>query len=197
VLTDQEALLTLVMLVSGDHEGARIALPVSASRAAEDIATRNGAEIVWTKVSSANLMDVAAAQRVALGADQDGGFIFPSFLPAFDATAAFVNVLELLAHADLRISKIVSDLASVHMAHESVVTPWEEKGVVMRKLVERVKDRDVLLVDGVKVSHGQGWALVLPDPDEPLTHVWAEADTEAEARGLVEEYARRIRLLLR
>ena len=40
--------------------------------------------------------------------------------------------------------------------------------------------RDVLLVDGVKVLHDDGWALVFPDPEEPLTHVWAEAgDTDA------------------
>ena len=41
-----------------------------------------------------------------------------------------------------------------------------------------------MLVDGVKVLHDDGWALVLPDPEEPLTHVWAEAATDAEARGL-------------
>jgi hypothetical protein len=30
-----------------------------------------------------------------------------------------------------------------------------------------------------------------------VTHVWAEAATEAEAKGLAKEYARRIRQLLR
>ena len=37
----------------------------------------------------------------------------------------------------------------------------------MRTLVERIKDRPLVLVDGVKVIHDDGWALVLPDPDEP------------------------------
>ena len=41
-------------------------------------------------------------------------------------------------------------------------------------LVEQSKDREVELVDGVKVPHDDGWALVLPDPEEPVTHVWAE-----------------------
>ncbi len=41
----------------------------------------------------------------------------------------------------------------------------------------------MLLVDGVKVLHDDGWALVFPDPEEPLTHVWAEAATDADARG--------------
>ena len=44
----------------------------------------------------------------------------------------------------------------------------------MRELVEQAtKDRehDFVLVDGVKVLHPDGWALVLPDPEEPTTHV--------------------------
>jgi len=49
----------------------------------------------------------------------------------------------------------------------------------------------------VKVLHDDGWALALPDPEEPVTHVWAEADTDADARRLAQEYARRIRQMLR
>ena len=47
--------------------------------------------------------------------------------------------------------------------------------MVMRTLVERSQGRELVLVDGVKVLEDDGWALVLPDPEEPLTHVWAEA----------------------
>ena len=64
-------------------------------------------------------------------------------------------------------------------------------------LVERSKDRELVLVDGVKVIHDDGWALVLPDPDEPVTHVWAEGPSDAEAVRLAQEYARRIRQILR
>jgi mannose-1-phosphate guanylyltransferase/phosphomannomutase len=78
-----------------------------------------------------------------------------------------------------------------------VVTPWEHKGLVMRSLVERSKDRELVLVDGVKVIHDAGWALVLPDPDEPVTHVWAEGSSDADAVRLAQEYARRIRQILR
>ncbi len=196
-LTQDQAMLALVRLVASTHKGARIALPVAASRVAEEIAAEHGAEIVWTKLSAAHLMDTAETDDIALGASQDGGFIFPDFLPAYDATATLVKVLELIARTGIPLSKVVADLPRVHIAHESVVTPWEEKGTVMRLMVERTKDRELVLVDGVKVIHEDGWALVLPDPDEPVTQVWAEGSSEAEARGLVQEYARRIRQMLR
>jgi len=92
---------------------------------------------------------------------------------------------------------VVESLPRPHLAHETVVTPWEQKGMVMRSLVEMSKDREVQLIDGVKVRHDGGWALAVPDPEEPVTHVWTEADSDAEARALATEYSRRIRQLLR
>jgi hypothetical protein len=38
---------------------------------------------------------------------------------------------------------------------------------------------------------------VLPDPDEALTHVWAEAGSDVEARRVAQEYVERIRQVLR
>ena len=63
--------------------------------------------------------------------------------------------------------------------------------------METAKDRELLLVDGVKVLHDDGWALVFPDPEEAITHVWAEGATDSDARARAQEYTRRIRNLLR
>jgi hypothetical protein len=37
---------------------------------------------------------------------------------------------------------------------------------------------------------------VLPDPDEALTHVWAEAATDVDAKRLAQEFVERIRQVL-
>ena len=63
--------------------------------------------------------------------------------------------------------------------------------------MEHSEGRDLVLVDGVKVLEPDGWALVLPDPEEPVTHVWAEAGSDAQAGARAQEYAVRIRQLLR
>jgi mannose-1-phosphate guanylyltransferase / phosphomannomutase len=92
---------------------------------------------------------------------------------------------------------VVADLPDRHMVRESVITPWEQKGTVMRTLMERSVEREVVLVDGVKVRHDGGWVLAWPDPDEPITNVWAEAESDLAARQLAEEYVRRIRQMIR
>jgi mannose-1-phosphate guanylyltransferase/phosphomannomutase len=197
VLTATEATLAFVSLVAQANEGARIALPVNATLHAERIAADLGAEVVWCGLATPSLMAAACQEGVLFAADAQGGFIIPSFLPAFDAAAALSHLLGLLAANGTKLSKVVASLPRAHVVREEVITPWDAKGMVMRTLVEQTKDREQVLVDGVKVLHDDGWALVLPDPEEQVTHVWAEGPSEAEARAIAQEYARRIRTLVR
>jgi len=202
VLSDDQGAMAVLRLVLDEAErrGATpptVALPVSAGRALELACESAGATVAWSKLSTHSLMEVASRPGVSFAASQEGGYIFPSFLPAYDAVAAFVELLGLLAASGSRLSAVVAGLDKVRVVKETVVTPWEKKGTVMRMMMEWSKGRDVLLVDGVKVLYDDGWALVFPDTEEPLTHVWAEAATEREARLRAQEYARRIRNLLR
>ena len=197
VLTDSESLLALVTLVTDHLLGDSIALPVNITSRATEIAQAKGIRVLATKLSAPALMDAANEPGVGFAASGDGGFILPGFLPAFDAAATFVKVLDLLARSGVRLSSVVAELPRTHIAHETLVTPWEQKGTVMRSLVEHSKDRELVLVDGVKVLHDDGWVLALPDPEEPVTHVWAEAGSDTDARRLAQEYGRRIRQMLR
>jgi mannose-1-phosphate guanylyltransferase/phosphomannomutase len=196
VVSDDDALFCMVSLVARTHDNPRVAMPVSVARAVEELARQEGAEVVWTKLSTPHLMEVASTAGVALAASQEGGFIFPSFLPAYDATAALVNVLAMLAQTKQGLAEVAERAPQAHVAHRSVPTRWEQKGMLMRTLVDHLKDRDVVLVDGVKVLHDDGWALMLPDPEDQVTHVWAEGTDDDGAKNLADEYVRRIEQIL-
>ena len=58
------------------------------------------------------------------------------------------------------------------------------KGLVMRVLNERFAGRDVDLTDGIKVFEARGWAQALPDPYEPLIHLYAEGETPEASEEL-------------
>ena len=124
----------------------------------------------------------------------EGGYAFPEFLPAFDAVTALCKLLELLAPVERPLSELVAELPSPSLVRREVQCPWAMKGLVMRVLTERLKGRDLDLLDGIKVYDERGWAQVLPDPDEPLLHIYAEGRTveesdelESELEALVEE----------
>src|SRR5262249_10298427 len=123
-----------------------------------------------------------------------GGYVFPEFLPAYDAVASLCKLLELLAPAEQPLSELVSELPASTLVHRQVPCPWSLKGTVMRVMTERLRDREVDLLHGTKLFAERGWAQLLPDPAEPLVHIYAEGATEeasgeleCELRGMVEE----------
>jgi mannose-1-phosphate guanylyltransferase/phosphomannomutase len=197
VLSDDQALILLLRLVIETQSTPRVALPVAAPLAAEAMCKAAGVPLTFTKLSSAHLMEVAASGNVTFAASQSGGFLFPVFLPAYDAAATLAELLSMLITIGEPLSKLVHDIAPVHIAHDVVVTPSEQKGLVMRTLMEQLGNRPVVLVDGVKVYEQEGWALVLPDPEDPVTHIWAEGPSASGALALAEQYASRLRQLLR
>jgi mannose-1-phosphate guanylyltransferase/phosphomannomutase len=71
--------------------------------------------------------------------------------------------------------------------HRQLACPWGLKGLVMRVLNERLSGRNVDLTDGIKVFDDRGWSQVLPDPDEPLLHLYAEGDTPETSEELASE----------
>ena len=57
----------------------------------------------------------------------------------------------------------------------------------MRVLNERFASANIDLLDGIKVFDERGWMQVLPDPDEPLIHIYAEGATAEQSAELEEE----------
>ena len=77
------------------------------------------------------------------------------------------------------------------MLRRSVPTPWAAKGAVMRAVVEaagRPAARHHRRRAGASRTTAS-WALVLPDPAEAVTHLWAEAGNDSTAAELLERWA--------
>jgi mannose-1-phosphate guanylyltransferase/phosphomannomutase len=190
----EQALLLYLRLIGSNGRRGKLAFPVTVTSQVDRMAEGSGLEVVRTPASLAELTKAAAEDGVIFAGAVGGGYVFPEFLPAYDAIASLCKLLELLAGEDRPLSELVSELPVSHVVHRQVPCPWAQKGLVMRVLTERLKDRELDLRDGIKVFDPRGWAQVLPDPDEPIVHVYAEGDSEEasaeleqELRSLVEE----------
>jgi mannose-1-phosphate guanylyltransferase / phosphomannomutase len=59
----------------------------------------------------------------------------------------------------------------------------------MRELNERIREGRIDLADGIKVEDDAGgWAQFVPDPDEPLFHIYAEGQTSDESAEIMRRY---------
>ncbi len=125
-----------------------------------------------------------------IAGDGQGSFIFPQFQPSADGLFAIAKVMELTTVSEIRFTEAIEHLPRYSLSTARVPCRWEDKGRVMRILNEQYRDSSAKQVDGVKIELGRGeWALILPDSDRPLFHVIAEAESDAEARQLVDKYS--------
>jgi mannose-1-phosphate guanylyltransferase / phosphomannomutase len=190
----EQTLLLFLQLISRDGRRGKIALPVTVTRQAERLVEGTSLEVVRTPSSLAELTRAAAGDGVVFAGALGGGYVFPEFVPGYDAVASLCKLLELLAPIRRPLSELVAELPSSTLVHRRLPCPWTLKGLVMRVLAERLGDRELELTDGIKVIDERGWAQVLPDPDEPLVHIYAEGESEAdsveleaELRALIED----------
>jgi mannose-1-phosphate guanylyltransferase/phosphomannomutase len=190
LIHDDRALLVLLDLVAAERRVGRIALPVTTTRVAEQVTRFHGSEITWTSRSPDDLSRAAAMPDVIFAGDGRGGFVIPEFSTAIDGIAAFVRLLGLVARTKLTLSQIDDRIPNAHVVRRSVPTPWSVKGAVMRRVVEAAGEREIDTTDGVRVVEPDGrWALVLPDPSEAVTHVWAEGPDAQAATELLTAWA--------
>jgi mannose-1-phosphate guanylyltransferase/phosphomannomutase len=193
ILPEQALLLYLRLIASNGHHG-KVAVPINATSQIEEVVA-NRLEVVRTPASLPELTRASAEAGVVFAGAVGGGYAFPDFLPAYDAMTSLCKLLELLATQEpRRVSELTRELPRPTLIHRQMPCPWALKGTVMRVLNERFADANVDLRDGIKVFDDRGWVQVLPDPDEPVVHLYAEGESteaseelEAEIHQLVDE----------
>jgi mannose-1-phosphate guanylyltransferase/phosphomannomutase len=191
----EQALLLYLRLVASNGWQGKVAVPVNVTSQVEEIV--NGAlEVVRTPASLSELTRTAAEEGFVFAGAAGGGYAFPDFLPAYDAIASLCKLLELLSGSTRPLSQMVQDLPKPTLVHRQLQCPWGMKGTVMRVLNERYADGNVDLLDGIKIFEDRGWVQVLPDPDEPLIHVYAEGETEELSRELERELEQSVAQLI-
>ncbi|MBF9073567.1 mannose-1-phosphate guanyltransferase [Streptacidiphilus fuscans] len=189
IIEDDRSLLVMLDLVAAEGRSGKVALPVTTTRIAEQVAAYHGTQVLWTTTSPDDLTRAASAEGTIFAGDGMGRFVVPEFSGVFDGTAAFVRLLGLVARTQLTLSQIDARIPRAHVHRRDLPTPWAAKGMVMRKVVEAAGDRQVDITDGVRVVEPDGrWTMVLPDPAEAVTHLWAEGPDDTSTQALLDEW---------
>jgi mannose-1-phosphate guanylyltransferase/phosphomannomutase len=181
-----QALLLYLHLLSNAGGGGKVAVPITATSQVDEV-VGNRLEVIRTPATLPGLTQAATGEGVIFAGAPGGGFVFPAFLPAYDASASLCKLLELLAPIEDPVSKLVAALPRPTLIHRQLQCPWVLKGTVMRVLNERFASANVDLRDGIKIFDARGWVQVLPDADEPLVHLYAEGETTEDSEELETE----------
>jgi mannose-1-phosphate guanylyltransferase/phosphomannomutase len=130
----EQVLLLFLRLLGSDGRRGKIAFPVTVTGQVERLASETGLDVVRTPAGPAELTRAASDGGVVFAAAVGGTYVFPEFLPAYDAMAALCKLLELLAPLDVPLSELVAELPESRVLHRQLACPWGMKGLVMRVL---------------------------------------------------------------
>jgi mannose-1-phosphate guanylyltransferase/phosphomannomutase len=171
----------------------RVAVPIQASSEIDLVAEKYGTEVMRVKDSHYAMMNAAEIPDVELVGGTKGGIIFPNYSQATDGMFSIMKVLEMLAYSGKTLSSINKETPRLFMAKKNMFCTKEQKGKIMRKLVEDSEGKSRQLIDGIKIFFNKHeWVLCIPDSEREIFHVNAEAGTKNKAEKLVKEYSKKI-----
>ncbi|MDX6534058.1 MAG: mannose-phosphate guanylyltransferase / phosphomannomutase [Gaiellales bacterium] len=184
----ETSLLLLLRELSQQAGTGSLLVPITETHQVEEVVNGSDGRLSRTKASLHALLSAATEDGVLFAGASGGGYVFPDFLAAYDALASTGKVLEILARAGRPLSELTAGLPRSTLIHREVACPWSMKGTVMRRLIEELKGMDTDHTDGIKVFEEDGWAQMLPDPDEPVVHIYAEGATRQDSTRLEAKY---------
>ena len=177
----------LSLLVFRERRGGTMAVPVHVSQVVEKLARRYQGRVLRTKAVPRHLMEQGRAEGRS-----PGGLGSLSAALSFDGIAALVYLLDLLAAQDYTLTGLLDEIPAIRTSEREIPCPWTKKGRVMRRLIQDSVNQKTEMIDGLKIYHPQGWALVLPDPERPSYSVYSEAYSEEFSESLTDLYAEKI-----
>ena len=100
----EQALLLYLSLIASSGRSGKLAFPVTVTSQVDRLIEGTELEIVRTRASLPELTKAAVEDGVVFAGAVGGGYVFPDFLPGYDAVASLAKLLELLATVDRPIS---------------------------------------------------------------------------------------------
>ncbi|NLA83702.1 MAG: hypothetical protein GX854_04035 [Clostridiales bacterium] len=160
--------------------GGKVVVPYTASNVIEKLANTYKCDIVRTK---SNKLDIMLESK--------GTDLFSIY---FDGIALLIKLLERMSLDNVALSQLINEIPDIYWQEKEIPCPWEKKGAVMRALIEEGSQSTggIRLFEGVRIQNDKGWALILPDSEEPVCKVYSEGWNEEFTEELASYFEKRI-----
>ncbi|MEM2144429.1 MAG: hypothetical protein QW279_03650, partial [Candidatus Jordarchaeaceae archaeon] len=189
------ALLIQAVLTEHGSES-KVAVPVSTSQIVDMIVSEFKGKIIRTKLGLRPLAEAVIRHKAVFGGEETGGFIFPQVHPFRDGILSITKLLEFLAKTKQTLSEKIKEIPRFYTLRESISTPLQHRGLIMRRLLENAEGETFDTIDGIKIYLDKGWVLIRPSSDAPVFDIFVEAQTELKAQEFIKTYKKEIQEIL-
>jgi len=191
VIDDGRMLLIMLDLMAASRHSGCVAVPVTASRLAEEVAAFHGTAVRRIGAGPAALAAAAVEPDVILAGDGRGRFVLPALGPGPDAISALMMLLALMTDTALSLSQLNARIPATSVVSRTLTVPWTRRAAAMRAVRAYAEGAQVDTLDGVRVVEEDGnWCLVLPADDQACLTLYAEAADTVAADRLLDRWQR-------
>lgn len=183
------SLITKLFLETNkEKEPYKIAVSIVATAEIDEIASDYDVEVIRIKNSHSAMMEATRDENVKFVGGVYGNFIFPDFLFAADGMFTVGKILEMLAQTSLTLSDLDKSLARRYQYETEVECGWNNKGMIMRNLMENSEGMQRQLIEGVKIFDGNDSVLITPARENPTFIIFGESDSKEKAKEIANRY---------
>jgi mannose-1-phosphate guanylyltransferase/phosphomannomutase len=188
-------LALMTMLIMEENPGKNVVMPVTYPNVIDQIVEKFDGKNIMTKAGNRSLMETALNKKAIFAGRNDGKFIFPDFHCGFDAMFSTATLAKLISKKGHSVSKLIAEIPTINYRYDTISCMADQKGAVIRTLVEKTRGMKVDLLDGIKIHEADGtWVLILPDPTEPIINMYADGsnlssviDNMSKYKGIIQE----------
>ncbi len=167
-----------------EHKGAKIIGDVKCSDRMFDFVKQNGGKPIMWKTGHSLIKEKVKLEKAPFGGELSGHIFFADRNYGYDdALYAGLRVVEILAKNKKTIGELLEKLPPSYCTPEIRIDTTEEK---KHAIVAKLKDRfarpsseyAVNLIDGIRVSFADGWALARASNTQPVLVLRFESTSE-------------------
>jgi len=178
--------------VSG-REPLKVVVNLSTTRAVEDIAKSNGAEVIRTAVGEINVAKKMKEVGAIVGGEGSGGVILPQSHTGRDALVGVALTLQHLAEFGGTVSGLKRSMPQYLITKARV----EARGVDGEAQLKRLESKfsstgRTNTIDGLKIDFADSWVHLRKSNTEPIIRIIAEARAKSQADELVKRFTKEI-----
>ena len=165
---------------------------MSTSRMTHDISNASGVAFERVPVGEIFVAERMAANGAVIGGEGNGGVIDPRVHYGRDGIVGMALVLEAMAVASKSIATLADELPRYHIIKSKFECSKLHCQSVLETMKADSRDARVDTQDGLRLDWPGRWVHLRPSNTEPFMRIIAEAETENEAKRLIEDYSERV-----
>jgi phosphomannomutase len=170
---------------------------LSSSRALSDVTKKHKGTYFASAVGEKNVVEKMKEVNAVVGGEGSGGIIYPELHYGRDALVGIALFLTYLAKSEKSTSEIRDLYPDYYMTKEKVSLPNRDQiQVIFDQLESEQSTESTSRIDGLKIDFESSWVHVRASNTEPILRIYTEAQTQAQAYKLAEQFIKRIQEII-